>query len=135
MKRVTGIGGIFFKAKDPKGLQDWYGEHLGIKPLPHSPWGGDDKSPLFEWRNADNPEKKGYSVFATFPADTEYFGSGPATHMFNFRVDDLDAVLDQLRQEGVKVEDKVEDYEFGRFGWIFDPEGNRIELWEPGEGY
>ena len=135
MKRVTGIGGLFFKAKDPKALQDWYGEHLGIGPLPHGPWGADDEASLFEWRDKDDPARLAYSVFAAFPHDTDYFGPGNAGFMFNFRVDDLDGLLAELRKAGVEVLDKVETYPFGRFGWIVDPEGNRIELWEPAEGY
>jgi len=135
MARVTGIGGLFFRAKDPKAAQDWYAEHLGIGPLPHSPWGSGDDASLFEWRDKDNPDQRCYSVFAPFPHDTDYFGPGSSPYMFNFRVDDLDALLTELREAGVEVLDKVESYPFGRFGWIVDPEGNRVELWEPAEGF
>ena len=135
MKRVTGIGGIFFKARSPDSLNKWYAEHLGIRPLPHSPWGADDDSPLFEWRDKDDPDRTCYTVYGIFPANTDYFDPSPSPFMFNFRVDDLDALLAQLRAEGVTVEDKIRAYEYGRFARIADPEGNRIELWEPAQGF
>ena len=135
MKRVTGIGGLFFKGKDPKALTEWYAKHLGITALGHSPWGPDDDAPLFEWRDKDDPEKLSYSVLGVFNDDTDYFGPGDTPFMFNFRVDDLDALLAQLRAEGVEVLDKIEEYPYGRFAWIIDLEGNRIELWEPAEGF
>lgn len=135
MKRVTGIGGIFFKAKNPRQLKAWYADHLGIKPLDDSPWGGDDAAPLLQWRDIDNPERKGYTVHGIFPQDTTYFDPSTAPFMVNFRVDDLDGLLAALREEGVTVEDRVEELPFGRFAWIIDPEGNRIELWEPAEGF
>ena len=131
-KRVTGIGGIFFKAKDAKGLSTWYDKHLNISPLPHSPWGADDEAPLFEWRDKDDPDKKCYTVFSTFPDDVEEFES---EFMFNFRVDDLAAVLAELAEEGIKQEGEIRDYSYGRFAYIRDPEGNKIELWQPAEGF
>lgn len=135
MKRVTGIGGIFFKAQDPAKLNAWYATHLGIKPLARSPWGGDDTAALFEWRDKDDADRKCYSVFSPFDADTEYFGSGAQTFMFNFRVDDLDAVLTALKAEGVELVGEVRTYPYGKFAFIRDPEGNQIELWEPAEGF
>ena len=124
MKRVTGIGGIFFKTKDPEAMKTWYREHLGIVPEA-------DGHVLFKWRDQDAPEQMGYTAWAPFRNDTDYFAPSTAPFMINYRVDDLHALLDQLRQEGVEVIDKVEEYEFGRFGWIVAPEGNKIELWEP----
>ena len=135
MKRVQGIGGIFFKAQEPQKLQDWYDKHLGVSPLPHSPWGEDDTAPLFEWRDKDDPNRKCYTVFGLFPADTDYFEPGASPYMFNFRVDDLDALLEALNQEGVKLQGEIKSYPFGRFARIADPEGNQIELWEPAEGF
>ncbi len=123
MKRVTGIGGIFFKAKDPESLQSWYARHLGIPVT--------DEGVSFEWRERDNPEEKGRTVWATFPQDTDYFKPSHAPFMINYRVENLDALLDALRKEGVTVDPKVEQHDYGKFGWIIDPEGNRIELWEP----
>ena len=120
MERILGIGGIFFKARDPKALAAWYREHLGID-IDQGQTYGTIKS-----RAADEA-----TVWSTFALDTTYFGSGPAPFMINYRVANLDAMLAQLRAAGAKVEEKVEDYDYGRFGWASDPEGNRFELWEP----
>jgi len=125
--RVTGIGGIFFKAKDPKALVRWYERHLGIAI--------EGAVALFTWRDGKAGKARGHTVWSIFPADTTYFGKDGAAFMINYRVKDLDAVLAALRREGVSVDPKVEDYEYGRFGWITDPEGNRIELWEPPRVY
>jgi predicted enzyme related to lactoylglutathione lyase len=125
MKRVTGIGGIFFKADDPKRMYEWYQKHLGINPLP------DGSCAMFPWRSAENPDEEGYTVWSMMKRDTKYFGPGPQTFMVNYRVDNMDAVLEALKAEGVEIDPKRDDGEFGRFAWIVDPEGNRIELWEP----
>lgn len=124
MQKVTGLGGVFFKAKDPKAMYAWYEEHLGIKSQPGT-------GAMFHWRDVDDPEKKGMTVWSIFPADTKYFGTGTAPFMLNYRVDDLKGLLAQLKAAGVTVDPKVEEAEYGKFGWITDPEGNRIELWEP----
>lgn len=124
MERVTGIGGIFFKAQDPKKLKDWYRIHLGIVPRDQGQVG-------FEWRDKDEPDQVGFTVWGPFRHDTKYFDPSTKPFMFNFRVADLDALLEQLRKEGVTVDDRIEEYEYGRFGWIMDLEGNRVELWEP----
>ena len=121
--RVTGIGGIFFKAKNPEELSRWYREHLGIAV--------EGNVALFAWRGGKDGEVQGHTVWSIFPADTKYFGEDGAAFMVNYRVKDLDRVLAALRAEGVNVARKVEESEYGRFGWITDPEGNRIELWEP----
>jgi predicted enzyme related to lactoylglutathione lyase len=128
MTRVTGIGGVFFKAQDPDQLQSWYAKHLGIKPGP----GG---SVAFAWREVDNSEKKAHTVWAPFPKDTSYFEPSQSPFMINYRVANLDALIEELRHEGVEVDPKREESEFGRFAWIMDPEGNRVELWEPGAGW
>jgi predicted enzyme related to lactoylglutathione lyase len=130
MKRVTGVGGIFFKGKDPAALKAWYEKHLGISRPEGFPEG---VPPMFEWRDKDNPDKEGQTVFEVFPADTDYFEPSKSPFMFNFRVDNLDALLDVLRKEGVTVDPKVMEDSIGKFAWIMDPEGNRIELWEPAE--
>ncbi len=122
MKRVTGVGGIFFKAKDPAALYAWYREHLGIE---------SDASSGAMWRDADHPEIPGCTLWSAFPQDTKYFGSGGQSFMVNFRVDSLDELLAALREEGVTIDPKVESHEYGKFAWIVDPEGNRVELWEP----
>ncbi|WP_337840825.1 VOC family protein [Rheinheimera sp.] len=127
MQRVTGIGGVFFKAKDPKALAAWYQTHLGV---PVEDWGG----AVFRWQHQGNPTGTGSTVWSPFAADTSYFGPGAQSFMLNFRVADLAAVLQLLRDEGCIVDDNTEDSEFGKFGWVTDPEGNRIELWQPPEG-
>ena len=125
--RVTGIGGIFFKAEDPKALVQWYRRHLGLQI--------EDTVALFAWRGGREGKVRGHTVWSIFPAKTTYFGGGGASFMINYRVKDLDGVLAALRDEGVKTDPKIEDTEYGRFGWITDPEGNRIELWEPPKAY
>ncbi len=124
MKRVTGIGGIFFKANDPDKLRDWYRMHLGIECEKE---GG----AIFRWRKADEPKSERCTVWSPFPADTDYFAPSNKPFMINLRVENLDEVLTQLKREGVEVDSKVESYDYGKFGWIMDLEGNRIELWEP----
>lgn len=127
MKRVTGIGGVFFKARDPKALAAWYQAHLGV---PVEPWGGAS----FKWASPDNPTGTGTTVWNAFKADTTYFAPSEASFMLNFRVDDLHALLAALRAEGCTVLDKVDESEFGKFGWVMDPEGNKVELWQPPPG-
>ena len=119
MAKAIGVGGVFFKAQDPKALEAWYTKHLGITK-------SEDGALLFEGQDA-----AAMTVFAPFPAGTTYFGEGPQQFMVNFRVDDLDALMAQLADAGVKVDPKRADYSYGRFAWIWDPEGNRIELWQP----
>ena len=127
-QRVTGLGGIFFKAKNTKKLGGWYQKHLG---LPVQEWGGCS----FEWREARNPKKKGSTVWSPFAADTKYFGAGKQALMVNYRVANLKAVLAALKKERVWIDPKgIEASEFGQFAWIKDGEGNRIELWEPPKG-
>ena len=120
MQRVTGIGGVFFRARDPKALARWYAEHLGIE-------NGLEGQEVWQ-------QEAGPTVWAPFAADTEYFGRPDQQAMVNFRVRDLDAMLAQLRAAGADVDERVEDHEYGRFGWAADPEGNRFELWEPNPG-
>lgn len=122
MERVTGIGGIFFKAADPKALSAWYRDHLG---LDVTEWGG----AIFRWGGADSPA--GMTIWSPFAGDTDYMGPGKASFMINFRVADLDALLAVLRDEGCHVVDKTETSEQGKFGWVVDPEGNKVELWQP----
>jgi predicted enzyme related to lactoylglutathione lyase len=122
MEHVTGIGGIFFKARDPEGMAAWYREQLGVR----NEAGHAD----FPWREHERPDEVGRTVWSIFPADTDYFGPSTSPFMINYRVANLDRMLAQLRQNGITVL-KIEDYDYGRFAWITDPEGNRIELWEP----
>jgi predicted enzyme related to lactoylglutathione lyase len=125
MKRVTGIGGIFFKANDPQKLLEWYAKHLGITPRP-------DGSVSFSWVTEDS--KPGSTIWAPFPRDTKYFEPSSAPFMVNYRVENLDQLIEELGLEGVTIDSKREEGEFGKFAWIMDPEGNRIELWEPAVG-
>jgi len=122
MEKVTAIGGIFFKVRNPERMSAWYRDQLGICT--------EDGHADFVWREHDKPDAVGRTVWSVFPADTDYFGSSQPSFMINYRVSNLERMLAQLRRNGVAVE-KIEDYEYGRFAWITDPEGNRIELWEP----
>lgn len=122
MKRVTGIGGIFFQARDPAALRAWYRDHLGIDV---QPWGG----AAFE-----GPEAAGTTAWSIGAADSDQFAPGTAPFMVNYRVADLAALLDALRAEGCNVLDKTDDGDYGKFGWVIDPEGNKVELWEPPPG-
>ncbi|MET0288824.1 MAG: VOC family protein [Pseudoxanthomonas sp.] len=125
MKRVTGIGGIFFKARDPAGLSAWYRDHLG---LDVGAWNG----AIFHWGGAAS--EAGMTIWSPFAADTDYMAPSTSPFMINFRVADLDALLAALRAEGCNVLDKTQASEQGTFGWVIDPEGNKVELWEPPAG-
>ena len=128
MKRVTGIGGIFIKAQDTERMRDWYRRHLGID---IQAWGGTS----FRWNDPERVEPDGgVTVWSLFKADSTYFAPSTAPFMVNYRVDDLHALLAALRAEGCEVDAKVEESEYGKFGWVMDPEGNRIELWQPPAG-
>ena len=125
MKRVTGIGGVFLKAKDPEALAAWYRHHLGIEV---EDWGGT----TFRWNEPPQPE--GVTIWSLFPATSRYFDPSLSPFMINYRVENLTELIALLRDEGCDVDEKVEESEHGRFGWVMDPEGNRIELWEPPAG-
>lgn len=123
MARVTGIGGIFFKARDADSLRAWYRTHLGLE---IQDWGGVTfRSP------APGEEREAVTVWTIFPSTSTCFAPSAAPFMINYRVTDLAAVLGELRREGCTVDDRIDESEFGRFGWVQDPEGNRVELWEP----
>ena len=124
-KRVTGIGGIFFKAKDPAKLGDWYSKHLGIELQ------GSEPMSIFSWRDPDDPEQSGMTVWNVFGQDSTYFGSDAAQFMINYRVADLGALMADLKKAGVEVIREIEDSDFGRFAAVKDPEGHAIELWQP----
>jgi predicted enzyme related to lactoylglutathione lyase len=119
MAKAVGVGGIFLKARDPKALSAWYQTHFDIQ----SVGGG---TLIF-----DGPESVGMTVFSHFPLDAANFGDGPQQAMVNLRVDDMDQLLAQLAAAGVRIDPKRDDSDFGRFAWIWDLEGNRVELWEP----
>lgn len=127
MKRVTGIGGIFFQARDPAVLCAWYKTHLGIDV---QDWGG----AAFVWADADGKPVQGTTIWSIGAANGEGFGPGKAPFMINYRVADLAALLQALRAEGCNVLEKTDDSEYGKFGWVIDPEGNKVELWQPPPG-
>ncbi|HWO56036.1 MAG TPA: VOC family protein [bacterium] len=130
--RVTGLGGVFFKAKDPARMMEWYRKHLGFPAAGSDPWQGDSYI-AFRWRD-EKSDTPGTTVWSVMNQDTDYFKPSESPMMLNYRVRDLHAVLAALRAEGVWVADKVDESELGKFGWIMDPEGNKIELWEPPAG-
>jgi predicted enzyme related to lactoylglutathione lyase len=123
MKKVTGIGGIFFKCKDTGKMKEWYKTHLG---LDAGPYGAS-----FEWREAEDPTKKGSTQWSPFAETTKYFEPSSKDFMINYRVENLEALVEQLKNEGVTILDKIEAYDYGKFVHIIDVEGNKIELWEP----
>lgn len=125
MKRVTGIGGIFFKSKDPQQIKEWYKTHLGFDT---DQWGTN-----FEWRQGADPTQKGFTQWSPFTETTEYFAPSQKEFMINYRVEDIEALVVVLKQEGVTVLDEIEAFEYGKFVHILDGEGNKIELWEPND--
>ena len=127
MKRVTGIGGIFFKAKNAPALREWYKRHLGIDV---QEWGG----AAFAWTDADGKPTGGTTAWSIAAADSDQFAPGSAPFMINYRVEDLQAFVRALRAEGCNVLGNTEESEYGTFAWVMDPEGNKIELWQPPEG-
>lgn len=124
-KRVTGVGGIFFKTQDPKKLKEWYGKHLGL-PV-------DDYGASFKWIDPENPRAKepATTAWSPFKSDTTYFEPSEKPYMFNYRVENLVELLKVLKEEGVQIVGEMQEFSYGKFGWIMDPEGNKIELWEP----
>ena len=124
MANVKGIGGVFFRSNDPAGLGAWYAKHLGVPITSHG-------HAMFPWRRADDPSVESMTVWAAFPKETDYFGPNRPALMINYIVEDLDQCLAELREAGVSVEEHVERTDYGNFGWATDPEGNRIELWQP----
>lgn len=127
MTRVTGIGGVFFKARDPVALRAWYQMHLGIDV---QEWGG----AAFRWSDAAGKPVSGTTVWNVSSVESDYFAPSTSSFMINYRVADLNSLLQTLRSEGCNVLDKTDDSEYGKFGWVIDPEGNKIELWQPPNG-
>ena len=124
-KRVTGIGGIFFKCKDPKALRAWYQMHLGLNT--------NEYGAVFEWYQGADSSKKGFSQWSPFKESTKYFEPSTKEFMINYRVADLTALVAELKKEGVTVTDTIQAYDYGKFVHIMDIEGNKIELWEPND--
>ena len=121
-KKVTGIGGIFFKCDDAAGMREWYQKHLGFS--------GNQYGTVFEWRDAEKPEQKGSTVWNTFSKTTKYFEPSQKDFMINLRVENLEWLLGELKKEGIEQIGEMQAYDYGKFAHIMDPEGNKIELWE-----
>ena len=125
MKRVTGIGGIFFKCKDPKKLREWYQTHLGVNTNQYGA--------VFEWYQGADSTKKGFSQWSPFKETTKYFEPSTKEFMINYRVENLTALIEELKKEGVTITDTLQTVDYGKFVHIMDMEGNKIELWEPND--
>ena len=123
MKKVTGIGGIFFKVRDPEMIKEWYATHLGLKT--------DEYGTLFEFRQLEDPEKKGFLQWSPMSSSTDYMNPGNKDFMINYRVENLEVLVEELKAAGVQILDEIETYEYGKFVHILDPENHKIELWEP----
>jgi len=125
MKRVTSLGGIFFKCKDPDKVKEWYSKYLGFNT--------DQYGTTFEWRQSDEQSKKGFTVWSPFSQDTKYFEPSQKEFMINYRVENIEQLVEEFKKEGVTVVDDIEVFEYGKFVHILDVEGNKIELWEPND--
>ena len=121
--RIIGIGGIFFESANPPQMKEWYAKHLGLADSGHGV--------MLPWREKDNPDSEQMTIWSVFPAATKYFEPSSAPFMLNYIVDDLDALLERLAKEGVRIDPKRQDESYGRFAWIYDPDGNKSELWQP----
>lgn len=122
MKRVTSLGGIFFKCKNPNKMKEWYSKHLGLNT--------DEYGTTFEWRHASDSEKKGFTVWSTFKKDSKYMEPSKKDFMINYRIENIEWLVKELEKEGVTIVDEIEEFEYGKFVHIIDPENNKIELWE-----
>ncbi len=122
-KKVTGIGGIFFKSDNPKEMREWYAKNLGV---PATDYGA-----TFDWLEKDDPKKEGSTTWSPFKEDTKYFEPSKKDFMINYRVEDLEGLVEDLKSNGVTIVDKIEDSPYGKFVHILDLEGNKVELWEP----
>jgi catechol 2,3-dioxygenase-like lactoylglutathione lyase family enzyme len=121
--RILGIGGVFFKSANAAQTREWYAKHLGLADR--------GQGVMLPWREKNDPQNEHVTVWSVFPGETKYFGPGNAQFMINYIVDDMDAFLDRMKQEGVKIDPKRQDESYGRFAWIYDSDGNKIELWQP----
>jgi predicted enzyme related to lactoylglutathione lyase len=125
MKKVTGVGGIFFKCDNPQAMNEWYAKNLGLATT--------DYGTTFEWQDAEDPSKKGSTTWSTFPQDSKYFNPSTKPFMINYRVENLVALVAELKKDNVTIIDEIADSDYGKFVHVLDPEGNVIELWEPKE--
>lgn len=127
MARIVGLGGVFYKASDPKARKDWYEKHLGLAP------GEGYDGVEMRWRRADKPDHQEMSLVSFFDQDSTYLGDGGQPFMLNFVVEDIDGMVEKLRSEGCQVADKIVEESYGKFAWVTDPDGVKIELWEPAQ--
>jgi predicted enzyme related to lactoylglutathione lyase len=125
MKKVTGLGGVFFKCDDPKNMNEWYAKNLGLETS--------DYGASFDWLLAYDPSKKGTTAWCAFPNDTKYFNPSIKPFMINYRVENINLLVEELKKDKVTIIDEIAESEYGKFVHILDPEGNIIELWEPGD--
>jgi predicted enzyme related to lactoylglutathione lyase len=125
MKKVTGFGGIFFKCKDPNKMKEWYQKHLGLNTNQYGA--------VFEWHQGADSSKKGFTNWSPFKETTKYFEPSTKDFMINYRVDDLEALVEELKKNGVTILDAIKTYDYGKFVHILDAEGNKVELWEPND--
>ena len=125
MKKATGIGGIFFKCKDPNKMREWYQKHLGLNTNQYGA--------VFEWYQGADSTKKGFTTWSPFAETTNYFEPSAKEFMINYRVENIEELVEQLKKEGVTITDKIETFDYGKFVHIVDVEGNKIELWEPND--
>ena len=125
MKKVTGIGGIFFKCKDPNKMKEWYQQHLGLNTNEHGA--------VFEWHQGADSTKKGFTNWSPFKESTKYFEPSEKEFMINYRVENLEALVEELKKSGVTILDAIETYDYGKFVHVLDAEGNKVELWEPND--
>lgn len=123
MRKVTGLGGVFFKSENPQRMNEWYAKNLGLE--------AGEYGATFEWRQADDPSKKGSTAWCAFQQNTKYFDPSTKPFMINYRVENLVALLDELKKDNVTIVDEISEFDYGKFVHILDPEGNIIELWEP----
>jgi catechol 2,3-dioxygenase-like lactoylglutathione lyase family enzyme len=121
--KILGIGGIFFKSADPARTREWYAKHLGLA--------DDGQGAILPWREKEDPQNEQMTVWSVFPSTTDYFGPSTASFMVNYIVDDIDALLERLDREGVRIDPKRQDESYGRFAWVYDADGNKLELWQP----
>lgn len=121
--KVTGLGGIFFKSEDPKKLKEWYSQNLNFPT--------DEYGHPFAWRWPNDPEKIGYTQWSVFEKETKYLDPAKKDFMINFRVENIEALIEEMRENGLQIVGEMEEYDYGKFAWVIDPEGNKIELWEP----
>ncbi len=123
--KITGIGGVFFKCKDPSAMRDWYNKSFGMT--------ADHYGMPFVWKKPENPEKNGYTAWNPFEDKSDYFEPSKQKYMINYRVENLEELLEDLKKQGVTVLGEIQKEDYGQFGWVLDPEGNKIELWEPND--